>query len=129
MFGSPETTTGGNALKFYASVRLDIRRIAGLKNGEEVTGSRTKVKVVKSKSAPPFKQVEFDIMYDEGISKTGGLIDLGVEHGIVKKGGAWFTYIAERIQGREKFKQKLIELPEMYKKIETTQEQITTPAP
>ncbi len=109
MFGSPETTTGGNALKFYASLRLDIRRIAGLKNGEEVIGSRTKVKVVKSKIAPPFKQVEFDIMYDEGISKSGELIDLGVDHGIIKKGGAWFTFGEERFQGREQFRIQLKE--------------------
>ncbi|MBK7106376.1 MAG: recombinase RecA [Ignavibacteriae bacterium] len=109
MFGSPETTTGGNALKFYASLRLDIRRIAGLKNGEDVIGSRTKVKVVKSKIAPPFKQVEFDIMYDEGISKTGELIDLGVEHGIIKKGGAWFTFGEDRFQGREQFRLQLKE--------------------
>ncbi len=100
MFGSPETTTGGNALKFYASLRMDIRRIAAIKDGQDVVGNRTKVKVVKSKVAPPFKQVEFDILYNEGISKSGELIDLGVEHGIVKKGGAWFTYGEERFQGQ-----------------------------
>ncbi|MBK8946836.1 MAG: recombinase RecA [Ignavibacteriae bacterium] len=118
MFGSPETTTGGNALKFYASLRLDIRRIAGLKNGEDVTGSRTKVKVVKSKIAPPFKQVEFDIMYDEGISKSGELIDLGVDHGVIKKGGAWFTFGEERFQGREQFRQQLRENPTLMANLE-----------
>ncbi len=109
MFGSPETTTGGNALKFYASLRMDIRRIAAIKDGTDVIGNRTKVKIVKSKVAPPFKQVEFDILYNEGISKTGDLIDLGVEHGIVKKGGAWFTYGEDRFQGREQFRRKLNE--------------------
>jgi recombination protein RecA len=109
MFGSPETTTGGNALKFYSSLRLDIRRIAAIKDGEQVIGNRTKVKIVKSKVAPPFKQVEFDILYNEGISKTGDLIDLGVAQGIVKKSGAWFSYGEDRFQGREGFRQKLIE--------------------
>jgi len=118
MFGNPETTTGGNALKFYASVRIDIRRIAAIKDGEEVIGNRTKVKIVKSKVAPPFKQTEFDILYNEGISKTGDVIDMATELGIIKKGGAWFTYGEDRIQGREQFRQKLIEFPEMYKKIE-----------
>lgn len=118
MFGSPETTTGGNALKFYASVRIDIRRIAAIKEGEDVIGNRTKVKIVKSKVAPPFKQVEFDILYNEGISKTGDLVDLGTELGIIKKSGAWFTYGEDRIQGREQFRQKLIEYPDMYKKLE-----------
>lgn len=118
MFGSPETTTGGNALKFYASVRIDIRRIAAIKEGEDVIGNRTKVKIVKSKVAPPFKQVEFDILYNEGISKTGDLVDLGTELGIIKKSGAWFTYGEDRIQGREQFRQKLIEYPEMYKRLE-----------
>ncbi len=118
MFGNPETTTGGNALKFYASVRIDIRKIAAIKEGEDVIGNRTKVKIVKSKVAPPFKQVEFDILYNEGISKTGDLIDLGTEIGLIKKGGAWFTYGEDRIQGREQFKQKLIEYPELYKKLE-----------
>ena len=113
MFGNPETTTGGNALKFYASLRIDIRRIAAIKEGENVIGNRTKVKIVKSKVAPPFKQVEFDILYNEGISKTGDLIDLGVDQGIIKKSGAWFTYGEERFQGREGFRQKLIELPDM----------------
>jgi recombination protein RecA len=118
MFGNPETTTGGNALKFYASVRIDIRRIAAIKDGENVIGNRTKVKIVKSKVAPPFKQTEFDILYNEGISKTGDLLDMATELGIIKKGGAWFTYGEDRIQGREQFRQKLIEFPDMYKKIE-----------
>lgn len=118
MFGSPETTTGGNALKFYASLRMDIRRIAAIKDGQEVVGNRTKVKVVKSKVAPPFKQVEFDILYNEGISKSGELIDLGVEHGIVKKGGAWFTYDEERFQGREQFRTQLRDNKEMLEKLE-----------
>ena len=108
MFGSPETTTGGNALKFYASVRLDIRRIGAIKDRDEVVGNQTRVKVVKNKVAPPFKQVEFDIMYGEGISKTGELLDLGVNAGIVEKSGSWFSYDSERIgQGRENAKQFL----------------------
>ena len=118
MFGNPEVTTGGNALKFYSSVRIDIRRIAAIKDGEEVIGNRTKVKIVKSKVAPPFKQVEFDILYNEGISKTGDLIDLGVEHGIIKKSGAWFTYGEDRYQGREQFRSKISENPELIKAIE-----------
>lgn len=118
MFGNPETTTGGNALKFYASVRIDIRRIAAIKDGEDVIGNRTKVKIVKSKVAPPFKQTEIDILYNEGISKTGDVLDLATELGIIKKGGAWFTYGEERIQGREQFRQKLVEFPDMYKSIE-----------
>ncbi len=118
MFGNPETTTGGNALKFYASVRLDIRRIAAIKEGTEVIGNRTKVKIVKSKVAPPFKEVEFDILYNEGISKTGDLIDLASNFGILKKSGSWFTYNEDRYQGREQLKQKLIELPELYKSLE-----------
>jgi recombination protein RecA len=105
MFGSPETTTGGNALKFYASVRLDIRRIGAIKEREDVVGNQTRVKVVKNKVAPPFKQVEFDIMYGEGISKTGELVDLGVTAGIVEKSGSWYSYNGERIgQGRENAK-------------------------
>ncbi len=119
MFGSPETTTGGNALKFYASVRIDIRRIAAIKEGEDVVGNRTKVKVVKSKVAPPFKQVEFDILYNEGISKTGDLIDLGLELGLIKKGGAWFTYGEDRIQGREQFRQKLLEDMSFFNKLDS----------
>ncbi|MCH8326182.1 MAG: recombinase RecA [Bacteroidetes bacterium] len=118
IFGNPETTTGGNALKFYASVRMDIRRIAAIKDGTDVIGNRTKVKIVKSKVAPPFKQVEFDILYNEGISKSGDLIDLGVEHGIVKKSGAWFTYGEDRFQGREQLRTKLNEDSAMYDKLE-----------
>ena len=118
MFGNPETTTGGNALKFYASLRLDIRRIAAIKDGTEVVGNRTKVKIVKSKVAPPFKEVEFDILYNEGISKTGDLLDMATNLGIVKKSGAWFSFDEDRFQGREQFRQKLIELPEMYNKLE-----------
>jgi recombination protein RecA len=102
MFGNPETTTGGNALKFYASIRLDIRRIESLKDGQEVVGSRVRVKVVKNKLAPPFRQAEFDILFNEGISRTGELVDLGVEKGLIEKSGAWYTYKGERIgQGRE----------------------------
>ncbi len=119
MFGSPETTSGGNALKFYASVRLDIRRIGAIKEREEVVGNQTRVKVVKNKVAPPFKQVEFDIMYGEGISKTGELVDLGVKAGIVEKSGSWFSYDSERIgQGRENAKAYLKEHPLMADKIE-----------
>jgi len=114
MFGSPETTTGGNALKFYASVRLDIRRIGSIKDRDEVVGNATRVKVVKNKVAPPFKQVEFDIMYGEGISKTGELLDLGVKAGVVEKSGAWFSYGDERIgQGRENAKQFLKDNPDI----------------
>ena len=102
MFGNPETTTGGNALKFYASVRLDIRRIGAIKDRDEVVGNQTRVKVVKNKVAPPFKQVEFDIMYGQGVSKTGELVDLGVKAGIVEKSGSWYSYDGSRIgQGRE----------------------------
>ncbi len=118
MFGNPETTTGGNALKFYASLRLDIRRIAAIKDGADVIGNRTRVKIVKSKVAPPFKEVEFDILYNEGISKTGDLLDLAVNMGIIKKSGAWFTYDEDRYQGREQFRQKLTELPDLCKKLE-----------
>jgi len=121
MFGSPETTTGGNALKFYASVRLDIRRIGALKDRDEVVGNQTRVKVVKNKLAPPFKQVEFDIMYGEGISKVGELIDLGVKAGIVEKSGAWFSYSSQRLgQGRENAKQFLRENPTIIQEIETS---------
>ena len=118
MFGSPETTTGGNALKFYASVRMDIRRIAAIKDGQEVIGNRTKVKIVKSKVAPPFRQVEFDIMYNEGISKAGDLIDLGVDKNIIKKSGSWFTFNEERFQGREQFRSKLKEDPALLQELE-----------
>ncbi|AMY69678.1 recombinase RecA [Frigidibacter mobilis] len=119
MFGSPETTTGGNALKFYASVRLDIRRIGSIKDRDEVVGNSTRVKVVKNKVAPPFKQVEFDIMYGEGISKVGEIIDLGVKAGIVEKSGAWYSYGDERIgQGRENAKQFLRDHPDVSLAIE-----------
>ena len=119
MYGSPETTSGGNALKFYASVRLDIRRIGAIKERDEVVGNQTRVKVVKNKLAPPFKQVEFDIMYGEGVSKTGELIDLGVKAGVVEKSGAWFSYDSQRIgQGRENAKQFLKENPDIAGKIE-----------
>ncbi len=119
MFGNPETTTGGNALKFYASVRLDIRRIGQIKDREEVVGNQTRVKVVKNKVAPPFKQVEFDIMYGEGISKTGELVDLGVKAGIIEKSGAWFSYGGERVgQGRENSKLFLKENPKIAAEIE-----------
>jgi recombination protein RecA len=119
MFGSPETTTGGNALKFYSSVRLDIRRIGSIKDRDEVVGNTTRVKVVKNKVAPPFKQVEFDIMYGEGISKTGELIDLGVKAGVVEKSGSWFSYGDERIgQGRENAKQFLRDNPAVALQIE-----------
>jgi len=119
MYGSPETTTGGNALKFYASVRLDIRRIGSIKDHDEVTGNQTRVKVVKNKVAPPFKQVEFDIMYGEGVSKTGELIDLGVKAGVVEKSGAWFSYDSQRLgQGRENSKNFLKANPQVADRIE-----------
>jgi recombination protein RecA len=121
MYGSPETTTGGNALKFYASVRLDIRRIGAIKDREEVTGNQTRVKVVKNKVAPPFKQVEFDIMYGEGISKVGELVDLGVKAGVVEKSGAWFSFDSQRLgQGRENAKAYLRANPEAAARIEQT---------
>jgi recombination protein RecA len=119
MYGSPETTTGGNALKFYASVRLDIRRIGAVKDRDEVVGNQTRVKVVKNKLAPPFKVVEFDIMYGEGVSKTGELVDLGVKAGVVEKSGAWFSYNSQRLgQGRENAKTFLRDNPELAKEIE-----------
>ena len=119
MFGSPETTTGGNALKFYASVRLDIRRIGAIKDRDEVVGNATRVKVVKNKVAPPFKQVEFDIMYGDGISKTGELLDIGVKAGVVEKSGAWYSYGDERIgQGRENAKMFLRQNPQIAAEIE-----------
>jgi recombination protein RecA len=119
MFGNPETTTGGRALKFYASVRVDVRRVASIKDGDEVTGSRTKVKVVKNKVAPPFREAEFDIMYGTGISKEGDLIDLGVDKGMIEKSGAWFSYKGERMgQGRENAKQFLVENADIRLKVE-----------
>lgn len=120
MFGNPETTTGGNALKFYASVRLDIRRIGALKDRDEVVGNQTRVKVVKNKVSPPFKVVEFDIMYGEGISKTGEILDLGVKADIIEKSGAWYSYGAQRIgQGRESAKTFLKENPKVCEEIES----------
>lgn len=118
MFGNPETTTGGNALKFYASLRMDIRRIAAIKDNTNVVGNRTKVKIVKSKVAPPFKEVEFDILYNEGISKAGDIIDLATDQNILKKSGAWFTYKEDRFQGREQLKQKMLEDPALFASIE-----------
>jgi recombination protein RecA len=119
MFGNPETTTGGNALKFYASVRLDVRRTTQLKDGEDATGNRTRVKVVKNKMAPPFKKAEFDILYGEGISKIGEILDLGVEFDIIKKSGSWFSYADSKIgQGRDAVKQMLLDNPELADEIE-----------
>jgi recombination protein RecA len=119
MFGSPETTSGGNALKFYASIRMDIRRIGALKNGEQIVGNRTRVKVVKNKLAPPFREVEFDIMYGRGISTEGDLIDLGTDIGIIEKSGSWYSYEGERLgQGRENAKQLLSDQPELAGRIE-----------
>jgi recombination protein RecA len=118
MFGNPETTTGGNALKFYSSVRLDIRRIAALKDGDAVVGNRTRVKVVKNKVAPPFRQAEFDILYNEGISVEGDLIDLGVDEGLVEKSGSWYSYQDERIgQGRENARRFLKENPDVRERL------------
>jgi recombination protein RecA len=119
MFGSPETTTGGKALKFYASVRLDVRRIETLKDGSEPVGNRTRVKVVKNKVAPPFKQAEFDIMYGKGISREGGLIDVGVEAGIIRKAGAWYTYEGDQLgQGKENSRNFLRDNPDLANEIE-----------
>src|SRR4051795_7327094 len=119
MFGNPETTTGGRALKFYASVRVDIRRIASIKDGDQVTGGRTRVKIVKNKVAPPFREAEFDVMYGEGISREGDLLDLAVEKRIVEKSGAWFAYSGERLgQGRENAKQFLKDNPDVYRAVE-----------
>ena len=119
MFGNPETTTGGNALKFYASVRVDIRRAAQIKDGEEVLGNRIKVKVVKNKIAPPFRKAEFDIMYGEGISKVGEIIDLGVELNVIKKSGSWFSYGETRLgQGRDAVKQIILDNPELFLELE-----------
>ncbi len=126
VFGNPETTTGGNALKFYASVRLDIRRVGAIKNGQDVVGNRTRVKVVKNKMAPPFKEAEFDIMYGEGISVVGDLLDFGVEAGVIEKSGAWYSYKGERIgQGRENVKTFLTDNQDMFAAIE---EQVRTSA-
>jgi recombination protein RecA len=120
MFGSPETTTGGNALKFYSSVRLDIRRIGALKKGDEVIGNQTRVKVVKNKMAPPFKQAEFEILYGEGVSQHGEVIDLGVEHNIIDKSGAWYSYNGDRIgQGKENVRQFLKDNPDIFVELDT----------
>jgi recombination protein RecA len=119
MFGSPETTTGGNALKFYASVRMDIRRIGSIKKADEVIGSETRVKVVKNKVAPPFRQAEFDILYGEGISRHGELLELGVQHGVLEKSGAWYGYKGDRLgQGKDNSREFLRENPELAREIE-----------
>ncbi len=119
MFGSPETTTGGKALKFYASVRLDVRRIETLKDGTDAVGNRTRVKVVKNKVSPPFKQAEFDIIYGQGISREGGLIDMGVEHGFVRKAGAWYTYDGDQLgQGKENARSFLRDNPDLADELE-----------
>jgi len=119
MFGNPETTTGGNALKFYASVRLDIRRIGTIKKGDEVLGNETRVKVVKNKVAPPFKKAEFDILYGEGISREGEIVELGVLHNLVEKSGAWYAYNGEKIgQGRDNTREYLKQHPDITKEIE-----------
>ena len=130
MFGSPETTTGGNALKFYSSVRLDIRRIGAIKKRDEVVGNQTRIKVVKNKVAPPFKQVEFDILYGEGISREGELIDLGVKHGIVEKSGAWYSYNGDRIgQGRDNVRDFLKQNADVAHAIDTALRGLLLPAP
>jgi recombination protein RecA len=130
MFGNPETTTGGNALKFYASVRMDIRKIATLKQGDQIIGSRTRVKVVKNKVAPPFKEVEFDILYGEGISRTGDVLDLAVDKNIIEKSGAWYSYGKERIgQGRENSRGWLTEHPETLAEIESKLMDLLKPVP
>jgi recombination protein RecA len=119
MFGNPETTTGGNALKFYASVRLDIRRISQIKDGDVVTGNRTRVKVIKNKLAPPFRMAEFDIVFGEGISKVGEIIDIGVDKGIIKKSGSWFSYDETKLgQGRDSVKSIFAENPDLAQEIE-----------
>ena len=128
MFGNPETTTGGNALKFYASVRLDIRRISQIKEGEEVIGSRTRVKVVKNKLAPPFRKAEFDIMYGEGISRSGEIIDMGIDHNILSKSGSWFSYGDTKLgQGREAVKQILTDNPELFDELSLKIKEALTP--
>jgi len=127
MFGNPETTTGGNALKFYASVRLDVRRISQIKDTDEVSGNRVKVKIVKNKVAPPFRVAEFDIMFGEGISKAGEIIDLGVEHAIIKKAGSWFSYGDTRLgQGRDAVKQLILDNPELMEELENKIKEVVT---
>ncbi len=129
MFGNPETTTGGNALKFYSSVRLDIRRIGQIKDGEAIVGNRTRVKIVKNKVAPPFRLAEFDIMYGEGISKVGEIVDLGVDKGIIKKSGSWFSYNETKLgQGRDSVKQLLLDNPELSDELEAKIRQALTEA-
>jgi len=129
VYGNPETTTGGKALKFYSSVRLEIRKTAQIKDGVDIIGNRTKVKVVKNKVAPPFKTVEFDILYGEGISVMGELIDLAVEFGIVKKAGAWFSYESEKLgQGREAVKKAFREDQELYSRIQQQVKEVMSPA-
>jgi recombination protein RecA len=129
MFGNPETTTGGNALKFYASVRMDIRRIGAIKKGDEIIGNETRVKVVKNKMAPPFKQVEFQILYGEGISREGELIDLGVKHGFVEKSGAWYSYGEDRIgQGKDNVREFLKQNPDIAGEIDSKLRALLLPA-
>jgi recombination protein RecA len=129
MFGNPETTTGGNALKFYASVRLDIRRIGAIKNGEEVVGNQTRVKVVKNKVAPPFREAEFEIMYGAGISRMGEVIDIGVLHGLVEKSGSWYSYGGERIgQGKENARAFLESHPDIAQELESKLREKLLPA-
>ena len=127
MFGNPETTTGGNALKFYASVRIDVRKIGQLKDGDDATGSRTRVKIVKNKMAPPFRKAEFDIVFGEGISKIGEIIDLGVEFNIINKAGSWFSYGDTKIgQGRDAVKQILLDNPQLADEIEAKIREVLT---
>ena len=130
MFGSPETTTGGNALKFYCSVRMDIRRIGAIKRGDEIVGNETRVKVVKNKMAPPFKQTEFEILYGEGVSREGELIDLGVQNGLIDKAGAWYSYNGDRIgQGKDKVRMHLIENPDIANELDTKLREMLLPKP
>jgi recombination protein RecA len=130
MFGNPETTTGGNALKFYSSVRLDIRRIGSLKKGDEVIGNQTRVKVVKNKVAPPFRQAEFEILYGSGISREGEIIDLGAAHNIVEKSGSWYSYKGDRIgQGKDNVRQFLVEHPDIAADIEGKLRELLLPKP
>jgi recombination protein RecA len=127
VYGNPETTTGGNALKFYASVRIDVRRKEVIKDSQEIVGNRVRAKIVKNKVAPPFKEVEFDIMYNEGISKIGDMIDLGTQFGIIQKSGSWYTFNNERVQGREGLKKILSENDELIKALETQVKEVLQP--